>query len=129
MDDDFNTAGAVAALFDLAGQANRSCDPAVSGQLKALAGILGLLRHDPVAYFQSPTRYTRRAMDDAAAGAAPASDATVVSEQEIELMIQDRACAKKDRNFSRADEIRAQLKALGIELDDKPGGVTQWRRH
>lgn len=52
--DDFNTAGAVAALFDLAGQANRSGDPAISGQLKALAGVLGLLSQDPVTYFQSP---------------------------------------------------------------------------
>lgn len=129
MNDDFNTAGAVAALFDLAGQANRSGDPAVSGQLKALAGVLGLLRQDPVAYFQSPTRYTRRAIEEAAAGAAPASAASPVAEAEIERLIDERASAKKDRNFSRADEIRGQLKALGIELDDKPGGITQWRRH
>ena len=129
MNDDFNTAGAVAALFDLAGQANRSGDPAISGQLKALAGVLGLLGQDPVTYFQSPTRYTRRAMEDAAAGAGLASDASLVTEAEIERMIEDRAAAKKERNFSRADEIRGQLKALGIELDDKPGGITQWRRH
>ncbi len=129
MNDDFNTAGAVAALFDLAGQANRSGDPAISGQLKALAGVLGLLRQDPVAYFQSPTRYSRRAIEEAAAGAAPASAASLVAEAEIERLIDERASAKKDRNFSRADEIRGQLKALGIELDDKPGGITQWRRH
>jgi cysteinyl-tRNA synthetase len=129
MNDDFNTAGAVAALFDLAGQANRSGDPAISGQLKALAGVLGLLSQDPVTYFQSPTRYTRRAMEDAASGAGFASDASLVTEAEIERLIEDRASAKKDRNFSRADEIRGQLRALGIELDDKPGGITQWRRH
>ncbi|MCC7226222.1 MAG: cysteine--tRNA ligase [Burkholderiaceae bacterium] len=129
MNDDFNTAGAVAALFDLAGQANRSGDPAISGQLKALAGVLGLLRQDPVAYFQNPTRYSRRAIEEAAAGAAPASAASLVAEAEIKRLIDERASAKKDRNFSRADEIRGQLKALGIELDDKPGGITQWRRH
>ena len=129
MNDDFNTAGAIAALFDLAGQANRACDPAISGQLKALAGLLGLLGQNPAAYFQSPSRYTRRAMEDAASGNLSANGVAMVTEQEIDQMIQKRATAKAARDFAGADQVRAQLKALGIELEDKPGGVTQWRRH
>ena len=44
-------------------------------------------------------------------------------------MIEKRAAAKAAKDFAGADAVRAQLKALGIELEDKPGGVTQWRRH
>ena len=129
MNDDFNTAGAIAALFDLAGQANRTREPAVSGQLKALASLLGLLSQDPAAYFQCPSRYTRRAMDQAASGNLPPGGAAQVTEQEIDQMIEKRAAAKAAKDFAGADAVRAQLKALGIELEDKPGGVTQWRRH
>ena len=127
MDDDFNTAGAVAVLFDLATQANRDKDALVSGQLKALAAVLGLLQQDPLAYFQSPTRYTRRAIDEAVAGQ-PVSGAVQWSEAEIESMIQARATAKQTRDFAQADQIRATLRSAGVELDDKPGGQTQWRR-
>jgi len=127
MDDDFNTAGAVAALFDLASQVNRTQDAALCAQLKALAGILGLLQQDPAVYFQSATRYTRRAIEEAAAGQGAASGG-LMPESEIEALILARAEAKKAKNFAGADQIRATLKAAGIELDDKPGGLTQWRR-
>ena len=130
MNDDFNTAGAIAALFELAGQANRDQDAAISSQMKALAGVLGLLQRDPVVYFQSPTRYSRRAMEafsqrvDQTEGA---GDVTL-SEGDIEAMIKARHEAKVARNFAQADEIRATLKSAGVELEDKPGGNTQWRR-
>ena len=127
MNDDFNSAGAVAALFELATQVNRAQDAAMSGQMKALANVLGLLQQDPVNYFQSPTRYTRRAIDETMRGQ-PASGSQTLTEPEIDILIQARADAKKAKNFAGADEIRAKLKAAGIELDDKPGGLTQWRR-
>jgi cysteinyl-tRNA synthetase len=127
MNDDFNSAGAVAALFELATQANRGQDAAISAQLRALGGVLGLLQQDPGVYFQSPTRYTRRAITHAAIGqTVPAASA--MSEIEIESLIQERAAAKQAKNFSVSDAIRAKLKTAGIELDDKPGGLTQWRR-
>lgn len=127
MNDDFNSAGAVAALFELASEVNRSKSPTLSAQLKTLAELLGLLQKDPVVYFQSPTRYTRRAIEQGAANE-DASPAATLSEPEIEALIASRAAAKAAKNFAEADLIRATLKNAGVELDDKPGGLTQWRR-
>ena len=127
MNDDFNSAGAVAALFELASEVNRNKSAALSAQLKILAELLGLLQKDPAVYFQSPTRYTRRAIEQGAAGE-DASIAAALSESEIEALITARAQAKSAKNFAVADQIRAKLKNAGVELDDKPGGLTQWRR-
>lgn len=118
MDDDFNTSGAVAALFELSSEANRSGSASSSGLMRALGGILGLLQSDPATYLQSPTRYQ------------PGSSGVqaVFTSEQIEGLIKDRALAKQDRNFAQADQIRKTLQEGGIELEDKAGGVTQWRR-
>jgi cysteinyl-tRNA synthetase len=112
MDDDFATPEAIAVLFDLAGEVNRTQDAKIAAQLKALAGVLGLLQRDPQAYLQA-------GQPDAAGGIAP---------EQIETLIAERAAAKKAKNFARADEIRKQLTESGIVLEDKPGGLTEWRR-
>ncbi|WP_322998848.1 cysteine--tRNA ligase [Castellaniella sp.] len=117
MDDDFNTAGAVAVLFDLASQANRDADAQASGLLRALGGVLGLLQADPQVYLQSPTRFLP-------GGAVAAS----LSAQDIDGLIAERAAAKAARDFARADRIRAELRDQGVELADAAGGATQWRR-
>lgn len=116
MDDDFNTAGAVAILFELSAQANRTGDASISGLMHRLGGVLGLLQCDPAVYLKSPTRYQR----DAGAGA------TFTSEQ-IDAHIQARSQAKQQRDFAEADRIRDMLHHHGVELEDKAGGVTQWR--
>ena len=72
--------------------------------------MLGLLQQDPDAWFKG----------DAAAGG--------LSGDEIETLIAERADAKKAKDFARADSIRDDLKARGVVLEDKPGGVTEWRR-
>ena len=115
MDDDFNTPEAVAVLFDLAAQANKSGSARAVGQLKSLAGLLGLLQQEPRAFLQ---------------GKAGATDADAAGESagDIENRIALRAQAKKDKNFAEADRLRAELLAEGIVLEDKPGGVTVWRR-
>jgi cysteinyl-tRNA synthetase len=103
-------------------------------QLKALAALLGLLQQDPKVYFQSPTRYTRRALEQASTatsgvGAAGSQETSgALTEQQIEEHIAARALAKQQKNFAESDRIRATLKAAGVELEDKPGGLTQWRR-
>lgn len=118
MNDDFNSAGAVAVLFELATEANRSRSGQVSGLLRALGGVLGLLQTDPQDYLRSASRYLGQ-------GAAQAQG---LDAEEIEALIQARAQAKAQRDFSEADRIRDALQAAGVELEDRPGGVTQWRR-
>jgi cysteinyl-tRNA synthetase len=128
MDDDFNTADAVAVLFDLASNANRTGGAALTGTLKALAGTLGLLQRDPVAFLQGRNLVmTPGATQVTIAGHAP--DLRVdLGAEDIEARIAQRATAKSAKNYTEADRIRAELLALGVVLEDKPGGVTEWRR-
>ncbi|OHC62635.1 MAG: cysteine--tRNA ligase [Rhodocyclales bacterium GWA2_65_20] len=111
MDDDFGTPEAVAVLFDLANELNRTRDAGLAVQLKGLAGILGLLARDPVAFLQ----------------AALADDAEGLTAAEIEARIVARVAAKKTKDFAAADRIRDELKTAGIVLEDSAQGTT-WRR-
>ena len=107
MDDDFNTPVAVAQLFSLATEVNRTVDPALVRQLKGLGAVLNILQKDPAVFLKGATE----GLDEA----------------EIRRLIDERAAAKKARNFARADEIRDELLAKGITLLDKAEG-TVWRR-
>ncbi len=113
MDDDFNTPIAVAALFDLASEINRTRSPALAAQLKALAAVLGLLEREPQAFL--------RAM--------PASNDAddCALEARVADAIAARAAAKRERNYAEADRIRDELAAVGVALEDTASG-TVWRR-
>jgi cysteinyl-tRNA synthetase len=110
LNEDFDSHGAIAVLFELAGEVNRQRSGELAGLLKALAGAIGLLEREPAVYLRG--------------GAAAASG---LDEATIERMIGERTAAKKARNFAEADRLRDELKAAGIALDDSAQGTT-WRR-
>jgi cysteinyl-tRNA synthetase len=107
MNEDFGTPEAIAVLFDLAGEVNRSMSSQLAGLLKALGGVLGLLQEDPQGFLQ-----------------AGISD---LDESAIQAQITARATAKAAKNFAEADRIRQELTGMGIVLKDSPTG-TKWER-
>jgi len=109
MNDDFGTPAAVAVLFDLATEVNRTGNAQAAGWLRALGGVLGLLQDNPQAYLQR-------------GAGAQAPNTTDIEEQ-----IAQRAAAKQAKDYARADAIRQALLDQGITLKDSPSGTT-WER-
>ena len=107
MDDDFNTADAIAAIFDLVKFANTTADEknskayaeALREKIQGLCDIMGLI-----------TEKKEELLDE-----------------DIEKLIEERQAARKAKNFARADEIRAELLEKGIVLEDTREGV-KWKR-
>ncbi len=117
LDDDFNTAGALAVLFELVREINalKAADEiqkaAQLGEvLRELADILGLLKDDPESFLKGV-----------------AGEATGLSDVEIDQLIVDRAEAKTNKDWAAADRIRDELNEKKIIIEDSSGG-TSWRR-
>ena len=109
MDDDFATVEAVAVLFELANEINRTNSAELAGCLKALAGIIGLLQRDPQEFLQG--------------GQAEGG----LSNEEIDALIEQRKQARAAKNWAESDRIRDLLTAENILLEDGANG-TVWRR-
>ena len=103
MDEDFNTPGALAVLFELANDCNRSGSIDAGQLLRALAGTLGVLQQRPSSYLQA---------------------GTILDESTISALIEARSAAKRAKNFAEADRIRLALAEQGIELKDSAAGTT-----
>jgi len=115
MNDDFNTPEAIAVLFDLASEVNRAQDEEkvrLANTLKGLARTLNFLQRDPTVFLQEGSRGS----DDSLSAAA------------IEEQIAARVAAKLAKDFAKADLIRKTLLDQGVVLEDRPGGITEWRK-
>ena len=117
MDDDFNTPEALAAMQGVARELNQAKavgNSAKAGSaaatLRAMSAVLGVLQQDPDTYLKRS-----------------AGDATL-SDADIEAALAARRAARLAKNFTESDRIRDHLTAAGILLEDKAGGITQWRR-
>jgi cysteinyl-tRNA synthetase len=112
LEDDLNTPRALAALFELSRDANRSEDPAerarLATRLRASGELMGLLGAGPEAWFTAET-------------------AATLSNADVERLIVERREARARRDFAAADRIRRQLTDSGISIEDGPEG-TRWRR-
>ena len=106
--DDLNTPEALAVLFDLTKDINKTQDATLQALLRKLGAILGILQQDPTQFLQG--------------------DVSSVDETKIEALIQARKAARLARNFAESDRIRDELKSLSIELEDHPDGTTDWRK-
>lgn len=114
VDDDLNTPEAIAVLFDLAREINRlreqdiAAAAALAALMRRLGLSIGLFQQDPEAFF-----HTQPGQGD--------------DDSEIDKLVAERVSARAERNFKRADEIRDDLLARGIQLEDNSNG-TRWRR-
>jgi cysteinyl-tRNA synthetase len=115
MNDDFNTPEALAVVFDLVRELNTAAvaqRPELAAQLLAMGNSLGLLQ-------QKPETFLRLALHSA-------GEAGLV-DQQVEALIVERLAARANKDWQQADEIRDQLTAAGIVLEDADG-QTRWAR-
>ncbi len=144
MDDDFNTPEALAVLFDLANEVNKTNSLQLAAQLKSLGGVLGLLQRDATEFLQGRRNVSAGLIGVHAEGQAGSLHGTskglgvsakagvgsagaLIQIGSIEDLIAERSAAKQAKNFAEADRIRKQLLEAGIVLEDSAAGTT-WRR-
>jgi cysteinyl-tRNA synthetase len=117
MDDDFNTPEALAVAQAAARELNAAkarndtvAASTAAASLRAIGAVLGLFQQDPAVYL-------KRGLTTA-----------TLSDADIEARLQQRRAARKAKDFALSDRIRDELNSAGVLLEDKPGGVTEWRR-
>ena len=117
MDDDFNTPDAFAVMQGVARELNTAKSRGDAGgvavaaaTLRSLGAVLGILQ-------QEPDLYLKRGI-----GADEGEDAA------IQALVDQRCTARSNKDFAESDRIRSQLTKRGVVIEDKPGGITQWRR-
>jgi cysteinyl-tRNA synthetase len=122
LSDDLNTAQALAAVFDLVRDINTAMDRGEFRQSNVPVVLAALRKFDEVLAVLDDT-------DDAKLEALGyAQDKSGITDAEIEALVSERQEARRARNFKRADEIRGQLAASGIILEDTKDGGIRWKR-
>ena len=127
MDDDLNTPNAVAALQKLRGEANKAIESGLSGEMRravrqefrVLGVILGLLQHDS---WQFKPQLQSTSPDVQGEKMVPLSEADIAGK------VAARIEAKRAKNYSLADQLRAELASHGITIEDRPDGTSRWKR-
>jgi cysteinyl-tRNA synthetase len=116
MDDDFNTAGGLAAMQDVATELNKAKEAddlnragGLAAALRDMGGVMGILQEDAEAWFKH------------------VDETGTLSDADIDSLIESRNRARADKDWGEADRIRDELAAAGIVLEDGSGGTT-WRR-
>jgi cysteinyl-tRNA synthetase len=127
MNDDFNTPEAVAVLFDLANEVNRSQSSQAAKLLKSLGAVLGLLQRDPADFLQGRSYVVHAEPGHLHIRGGEATLRVGYSPERISELIGERNAARKTKNFKESDRIRDELLAAGIVLEDGATG-TAWRR-
>jgi cysteinyl-tRNA synthetase len=136
MENDLNTPVAIAALQGLRSDVNRLVEKGLPTEwrekarqsFRSLGTVLGLFQLDKwqfnktVMVTPDPATLTVSASAPIVTAGSPLADDT------IEMKIAERAAAKKQKDFTRADAIRKELNALGITIEDKPDGTSRWKR-
>jgi cysteinyl-tRNA synthetase len=117
MDDDFNTPDALAVMQGVARDLNTAkaagdakAAAAAAASLRAMGKVLGVLQQDPAAYLKRGV------------------GAAVLADREIETLLGERRAARAAKDFAASDQIRERLAAAGIVIEDRGGGITEWRR-
>jgi cysteinyl-tRNA synthetase len=119
MSDDFNTPEALAVLFDLARVINKQLDGDKDcvqevAAFTAICATLGVAYQDPEAFLGTSI------------GDVDAIVAGELTAGKIQSLLEERNTAKAEKNWGRADEIRDQLVAVGVSIEDKSGGEFSW---
>ncbi len=128
MDDDFNTPEAVAVLFDLANEVNKTNAPQLAAQLRALGGVLGLLQRSSQDFFQGkPQAIAVELFENKNEFYSATVTVSGGTQLNIDELIAARNAAKQSKNYAEADRIRKELLEAGIALEDSAVGTT-WRR-
>src|SRR5579864_1423341 len=138
LEDDLNTAQALAAMFDLVRATNAAADagemtqgdvPAAMQALEKFDEIFAVLNDDDATKVERALEWAKEEgrLKDASPEVVEVAKSAALSDAEVDRLVAERQQAKKSRNFARADEIRAQLAAAGIIVEDTKDGP-RWRR-
>jgi cysteinyl-tRNA synthetase len=136
MDDDLNTPVALAALQQFRNELNKlvkqglstEARGAVRDEFRSLGGVLGLFQIEHDKWQFNPISKKKASEEDVIGLKEKATLESILPNTEVQLKVDERNEARKQKDFKKADEIRQSLAAHGIVIEDKPDGTSRWKR-